>query len=372
MSCAPPAALPLHALAHAGVARARAQCHGAVPRVPAAGLTAAQFVERYVSKSQPVVIAGGAASWPALSSWSASSLARERASVRVCFSPAGRGDALVDVQCGAGGAPAPLFVQPEMREMALGDAVALLQSRDDSGGVPYVAAQNDSLRRETPGLLAAVCGGDLPWAPWRAADADAVNLWIGDERSVTSCHKDHYENLVAVVIGEKVFRLNAPADALWLYEREVASGRFRQDAAGDWRIDVDGAPGVQIAGDRRPAGWRWLHRGAAVPLATALHSARRQPWITADPFNPAPLLTPLFSLYADTQEVRVAAGDVLYLPPLWHHSVSQSGFCVAVNAWHDMQFDTPLHALHSLAAALAPAVQASWVPEEALGNGAVV
>jgi hypothetical protein len=37
-----------------------------------------------------------------------------------------------------------------------------------------------------------------------------------------------------------------------------------------------------------------------------------------------------------------------------------------------MQFDTPLHALHSLAAALAPAVQASWVPEEALGNGAVV
>ena len=358
MSAAP--APPLHALAHAGVARARAQCPGAVPRVPAAGLTAAQFVERYVSKSQPVVVAGGAASWPALSSWSPSSLARERARVNVCFSPAGRGDALVDVLCGAGGPPAPLFVQPEMREMALGDAVALLLAKDGSAGVPYVAAQNDSLRREVPGLLAAVHGGDLPWAPWRAADADAVNLWVGDERSLTSCHKDHYENLVAVVLGEKIFRINAPAEALWVYEREVAAGRFRQDAGGDWRIDVDGAPGVTVAGERRPAGWRWLHRGAAEPLAAALRGARRQPWIFADPWQPVAALTPLFSLYADTQEVRVAAGDVLYLPPLWHHAVTQSGFCVAVNCWYDMHFDTPLNALHSLAAALAPAVQASW------------
>ena len=33
---------------------------------------------------------------------------------------------------------------------------------------------------------------------------EATNLWIGDERSVTSFHKDHYENMYAVLCGTKV------------------------------------------------------------------------------------------------------------------------------------------------------------------------
>lgn len=31
--------------------------------------------------------------------------------------------------------------------------------------------------------------------------------------------------------------------------------------------------------------------------------------------------------------------DILYLPSLWYHRVSQRGITVAVNYWHDMQFD---------------------------------
>lgn len=30
---------------------------------------------------------------------------------------------------------------------------------------------------------------------------------------------------------------------------------------------------------------------------------------------------------------------MLYLPALWYHRVSQNGITVAVNYWHDMQFD---------------------------------
>ena len=33
---------------------------------------------------------------------------------------------------------------------------------------------------------------------------EATNLWIGDERSVTSFHHDHYENMYAVLCGTKV------------------------------------------------------------------------------------------------------------------------------------------------------------------------
>ena len=61
--------------------------------------------------------------------------------------------------------------------------------------VPYLSAQNDSLRSEFGAL-----SGDYPSALRWAAEAfgtqpDAVNLWIGDGRAVSSCHKDHYENM---------------------------------------------------------------------------------------------------------------------------------------------------------------------------------
>lgn len=37
-----------------------------------------------------------------------------------------------------------------------------------------------------------------------------MNLWIGDERSVSSLHKDHYENLYCVVTGHKARRHRHP------------------------------------------------------------------------------------------------------------------------------------------------------------------
>lgn len=41
--------------------------------------------------------------------------------------------------------------------------------------------------------------------------------------------------------------------------------------------------------------------------------------------------------------VRLNAGDVLYLPSLWFHRVSQEcdneEKCIAVNYWYDMEYD---------------------------------
>ncbi|GLJ23595.1 hypothetical protein SUGI_0446840 [Cryptomeria japonica] len=46
---------------------------------------------------------------------------------------------------------------------------------------------------------------------------DAFNLWIGNERATTSFHKDHYENLYAVVSGKKHFLLMPPTDVHRMY-----------------------------------------------------------------------------------------------------------------------------------------------------------
>lgn len=53
--------------------------------------------------------------------------------------------------------------------------------------------QNDSLRQEFPGLMEDV---EPFLALAREAfgnEPDAVNLWIGDDRSLSAVHKDHYE-----------------------------------------------------------------------------------------------------------------------------------------------------------------------------------
>lgn len=49
-----------------------------------------------------------------------------------------------------------------------------------------------------------------------------------------------------------------------------------------------------------------------------------------------------YSERAHRVRVTLNPGDMLYLPTLWYHKVTQScsgeGLCVAVNYWHDMEF----------------------------------
>ena len=52
---------------------------------------------------------------------------------------------------------------------------------------------------------------------------------------------------------------------------------------------------------------------------------------------------------ARPMRVTLEKGDMLYLPALWYHKVSQScgeeGICVAVNYWHDMEYGGSFYAL---------------------------
>ncbi|GAB4816662.1 hypothetical protein N2152v2_003708 [Parachlorella kessleri] len=80
------------------------------------------------------------------------------------------------------------------------------------GLVPYLQFQNSSLLKELPQLLGDV-DEHIPWATEALGCLpEAVNFWLGDERSVTSFHKDHFENLYGVVSGTKTFLLLPPSD----------------------------------------------------------------------------------------------------------------------------------------------------------------
>jgi jumonji domain-containing protein 7 len=282
---------------------------GARPAACCAGVAAYTLAQRdYVAQNRPCVITGVVAGWPAAARWADDAYLRAAMAgappIAVNVTPHGRGDAVL--RCAEHG-DRELFVLPHEARMPF---AALLDALDESAdapegspaGVPYASAQNGSLGADFAPLLADL-PASLDWAQEAfGAPPDAVNLWVGNGRSVTTFHHDHYENLYAVLVGEKRFTLLPPADAHRLRTRTCPVARFAPDAAA-------------------PGGWR----------AALEAPARRVAWARAEPGElGAPAAV----------SVTLRAGELLYLPALWHHHVAQAGRrVIAVNWWHDMPFD---------------------------------
>mmetsp|Transcript_16019 Transcript_16019/g.28315 ORF Transcript_16019/g.28315 Transcript_16019/m.28315 type:complete len:143 (+) Transcript_16019:238-666(+) len=109
--------------------------------------------------------------------------------VTVDITPDGNGDCII-VRNGE-----YIFVKPEERQMEVREFAELLMSRDQARGIPYLSHQNDSMNKEFDDLLQHI-GPSIGFASEAFGNTpDAVNIWIGDERAVSSLHKDHYELL---------------------------------------------------------------------------------------------------------------------------------------------------------------------------------
>jgi jumonji domain-containing protein 7 len=195
-----------------------------------------------------------------------------------------------------------VFVEPEESRMTFPEFLRLLQTSTD---VAYVSAQNGNLHSDFASVA-----DDVPQALEFAThcfgtEPDAVNIWIGDSRSVTTFHSDNYENVYAVIRGSKTLTLLPPWDVHRLRRADVPVGRYIKDTNTGWRV--------------------------------ALHGDVRIRWATAEPKDlgdgPPPLT------------VTLHAGDVLYLPALWAHHVCQTDGTIAVNWWHDMRYGSS-YAMH--------------------------
>ena len=181
--------------------------------------------------------------------------------------------------------------------------------------VKYAQMQNDNLRNEYQPLFPDV-PKDIAFARIALGkEADAINLWLGDDRSVTSLHKDNYENVYVQIRGRKHFVLLPPVEMPCVNERMLSKGRYApahdDDESGELTVVPDG------------------QQAEPVPVAT---------WC---PDAPAERTT-AYSHLAKPLRVTLGQGDMLYLPAMWYHKVSQTvgeeGFVCAVNYWYDMDF----------------------------------
>ncbi|WOK95769.1 hypothetical protein Cni_G04476 [Canna indica] len=294
-----------------------------------------RFLRDFVAANKPCIISRTATlHWPAFarSLWSDDAYLRRVLSghsVSVHLTPHGRADSLVPLPPAPdGGARGLCFASACVRSMEFPEALSLIYDTGlpSSPVVAYAQQQNDCFRAEYSALAMDV----EPHIPW-ATEAlgclpEAVNLWIGNGRSETSFHKDHYENLYVVVTGEKHFLLLPPTEAHRLYVRSYPAAQY---------VTTPSSSSSEEMGELK---------------LEVMEPETLVPWCSVDPYPPSPedvakqrSRFPLYFEGAKPFECTVKAGEILYLPSMWFHHVSQTPDCngrtIAINYWYDMVFD---------------------------------
>ncbi|GAA5927617.1 cupin-like domain-containing protein [Sporobolomyces koalae] len=282
---------------------------------------------RFVAANRPVVIRGQGyrEQIGALERWSDDYLLRkmEEKLVDISVDPTGNADSIVD----------GYFVEPATVKMPFSNLLSNLQEEQDTTNptspVFYLQSQNGNLADEYAPLLEDVGTEGPAWARDAFGQPpDVANIWIGGSRSKTSMHKDPYENIYLVVRGSKEFILLPPSETYCLHEQTYphASWSYSPDRHDDPFKLVPTTPTMTL------------------------------PWIPIDPSIPLSDQDSIrFPRYALSRPMRVTLhpGDMLYLPALWFHHVSQTPdyfhrgdepttgvkATIAVNWWTDMKYE---------------------------------
>ncbi|KIK68155.1 hypothetical protein GYMLUDRAFT_1015919 [Collybiopsis luxurians FD-317 M1] len=272
--------------------------------------TALQFA-RLVQVSRPALIKG--IKVPSAFKWTNEYLINKMEShaVSVAVTPNGRADAVT---------PGPdgkrlYFAEPAVEKMTMNSFLSNLSEDDSALDTEryYLQSQNgnlysnrffegqddpsefEPLRQDVPSEIK-WCSEALDKAP------DAVNLWIGDSKSVTSIHNP-YENIYTVVRETKHFTLLPPTDGWYLDERSFPHATYVRDSGGRLTLQPSSEDTAAV---------RWSS--------------------ISDPH-----LAGRLSPKAHPIHISISQGESIYIPVGWWHHVRQSGITIALNWWYDTE-----------------------------------
>lgn len=198
---------------------------GTSPQIPRLETppTPLEFIRDYVSPNKPFIIISSSDS-PATTLWSSPDYLLNTLSsspVSLHLTPSGNADSLAPFS-----PPHSLcFASPHVQNLPFSDALSKIKN-SGLGLVAYAQQQNDCLRQEYSAIAPHI-QDHIGWATDAlGCKPEAVNLWIGNQFSETWFHKDHYENLYAVITGEKHFLLLPPTDIHRMYIRDYPAAQY--------------------------------------------------------------------------------------------------------------------------------------------------
>jgi jumonji domain-containing protein 7 len=298
----------------------------------------------------------------------------------------------------------PVFLQPATTCMTLSKLIDELcapvpaspsaaQMSPPVKPVYYLQSQDSNLSRpELASLIAHLPATPPPFALPILGDPDATNIWIGNAQSVTSTHRDPYENLYLVVKGRKQFVLYAPVEEICLHATMVRTGRWTFDEDTEKfniTMDVDGDVDEDVDDDHPDDGEAQGEDASPSALDTPSSdetstssntNPAKIPWIPIDPLHPPPPSSALYPYYKHARPltVTVEEGQILYLPAGWFHHVTQEcgrwedededhdngttttrAPCIALNYWFDMDYSGEKHVMREMVGRLVEKVRRS-------------
>lgn len=212
--------------------------------------------------------------------------------------------------------------------------------------VPYIQKQNGNLSSEFPFLIPDVTTSSSSGLPdikdffrdtfFNGLGPDSMNFWMGFSDTVSSMHKDPYENIYAVIRGEKHFTLAPPT--ILPFSGRGTYKNCKWNCSADykqwWLEDIVGDSQEDTQDNEASQGEDTVW-------------SSHNPDLSEDYYRHfAPEEIPIF-------HVILKPGEVLYLPALWFHQVTQfassemvasdkpndEDYVIAVNFWFDMEFD---------------------------------
>ncbi|KAJ7180091.1 cupin-like domain-containing protein [Mycena crocata] len=267
--------------------------------------TALEF-SRLVHISRPLIIRG--VQIPTVRLWDDEYLVQVmgEAEISVAVTPNGRADSVTRDSDGM-----LYFVEPHVQKMTMSAFLfSKLSPEANESEICYLQSQNGNVysNRFFEGspdpsefeALRADIPSEISWCSEAFGNSpDAVNLWIGNHKSVTSIHSDPYENIYHVVRGAKHFTLLPPPRDERMYPH------------GTWKRNTPNAALTLTPSPNIPS-IRWAS--------------------VIDPHIPGNLPPD-----ANPIQITVEAGETLYLPPGWWHHVRQSDDTIALNWWYDIE-----------------------------------
>ncbi|KAL1519998.1 hypothetical protein AB1Y20_023479 [Prymnesium parvum] len=271
------------------------------------------FLHHFLLPSRPAVFTRCVAHWPALHLWTHAYLreALGEQLVHVALTPDGLADAAslhARLPCGT-----QCFARPCEVTMPFSSLLAALESPSGGGRPVHYASHQDSSLEAEFGALCADVEPSVRWADEAYGSRPAAaNLWMGEDAARTSVHADLFDNLYVVVRGTKRFTLLPPQEGSLLGRRPYRSASWI--LASEFPDGSDSECGFVLQPD--------------TPAAYV-------PWTTLDLERDGASLQPI--------RATVRAGEMLYLPALWWHAVSQEAdkgegcdpSTIAVNYWYE-------------------------------------